>query len=88
MINGSVNTNKAGKYTLTYQVTDNDRNTTKVKRIITVKSNTFKVFTVNSVKTTSTSISGKGLKGAKVKAYVNGKQIGKTVTVNSSGNYK
>ena len=88
VINGSVNTNKAGKYTLTYQVTDNDRNTTKVKRIITVKSNTFKVFTVNSVKTTSTSISGKGLKGAKVKAYVNGKQIGKTVTVNSSGNYK
>ena len=50
--------------------------------------NTFSTFTVNSITTKSTSISGKGLKSATVKAYVDGKQIGKTATVSSSGTYK
>ena len=50
--------------------------------------NTFSTFTVNSINNKSTSISGKGLKSAIVKAYVDGKQIGKTVTVSSSGTYK
>lgn len=58
------------------------------KEISTVVLKVFLKFTVNSVKSTSTSISGKGLKGATVKAYINGKQIGKTATVNSAGNYK
>lgn len=47
---------------------------------------TFKTFTVNSVYSSSTKITGKGTKGATVKAYVNGKQIGKS-TVSSSGTY-
>lgn len=47
---------------------------------------TFKTFTVNSVYSTSTKITGKGTKGATVKAYVSGKQIGKA-TVSSSGTY-
>lgn len=50
--------------------------------------NTFSTFTVNSITTKSTSISGKGLKTATVKAYLDGKQIGKTVAVNASGTYK
>ena len=60
----------------------------KTKSISTTVLKVFKTFTVNSVKSTSKSISGKGLKGATVKAYVNGKQIGKTTKVSSSGNYK
>ncbi len=47
---------------------------------------TFKTFTVNSVYSSSTKITGKGTKGATVRAYVNGKQIGKS-TVSSSGTY-
>ena len=47
---------------------------------------TFKTFTVNSVYSSSTKITGKGTKGASVKAYVNGTQIGKS-SVSSSGTY-
>ena len=49
---------------------------------------TFSIFTVNRIRHTSTIITGKGLKNARVKASVNGKQIGKTTKVKSSGNYK
>jgi len=48
----------------------------------------FRTFTVNTIRNTSTSITGKGLPGAYVKAYVNGKQIGSTVKVKSDGTYK
>ncbi|MGN1032477.1 MAG: Ig-like domain-containing protein, partial [Intestinibacter sp.] len=48
----------------------------------------FRTFTVNTIRNTSTSITGKGLAGAYVKAYVNGKQIGSTVKVKSDGTYK
>lgn len=47
---------------------------------------TFKTFSVNSVYTYSTKITGKGTRGAVVKAYVNGNKIGQS-TVSSSGNY-
>ena len=47
------------------------------KNISVVDTGTKKTFTVNSVYNPSTKISGKGTKGATVKAYVNGKQIGK-----------
>lgn len=47
---------------------------------------TFKTFTVNSVYNSSTKIRGKGTKGATVRAYVSGKQVGKT-KVSSSGTY-
>ena len=57
------------------------------EKTITVQ-NEFTTFTVNSINKNSTSISGKGLKGSSIKAYVNGKQIGKTVTVDSKGTYK
>lgn len=49
---------------------------------------TFNTFTVNSITTKSKTIEGKGLKEATVKAYIDGKQIGKTVKVTSSGTYK
>lgn len=48
---------------------------------------TFKTFTVNNIKATSKTITGKGLKGATVKAYIGSKEIGKA-TVDSKGNYK
>lgn len=48
----------------------------------------FRTFTVNRIYNNSTTITGKGLAGATVKAYVNGKQIGKTSTVSSNGTYK
>jgi len=44
-------------------------------------------FTVNSINNKSTEITGNGVAGATVKAYVNNKQIGNTATVNSSGKY-
>lgn len=50
--------------------------------------NLYTTHTINSIKSSSTSLQGKGLKGATVKAYVGNKQIGKTATVSSSGNYK
>ncbi|MGG0789862.1 immunoglobulin-like domain-containing protein [Peribacillus simplex] len=39
-IAGKVDTKKIGKYTLTYKVTDTAKNTTSVKRIVTVKKDT------------------------------------------------
>lgn len=50
--------------------------------------NTFRTFTVNSVKSTATTMTGKGNKGATVKAYVETKLISKTAKVDSKGNYK
>lgn len=46
-----------------------------------------KELTANTVKSTSTKITGKGQAGAYVKATVDGKQIGKTVKVKSNGTY-
>lgn len=48
----------------------------------------FKTFEINDASVSSTAIYGKGEPGAKVAAYVNGRQIGSTTTVNSKGNYK
>lgn len=59
--------------------------TTKSKTV-TVKKVFSKGLTVNSVKSTQKTITGKGSKGATVRAYVNNKQIGKT-TVKSNGTY-
>ncbi|WP_338631801.1 immunoglobulin-like domain-containing protein [Clostridium baratii] len=39
-VDGKVDTNKAGKYELTYTITDTDGNTTTVKRVVTVIANT------------------------------------------------
>lgn len=50
--------------------------------------NTFRTFSVNTVKSTSNVIIGKGNKGATVKAYVGTKLISKTAKVDSKGNYK
>ncbi len=47
----------------------------------------FSKFTINTVKTISTYVSGYGEKGATVKAYVNGKQIGKTIKSSSNTGY-
>ena len=44
--------------------------------------------TLSELSSSSTTLSGKGAAGATVKAYVNGKQIGTTVKVDSSGSYK
>ena len=61
---------------------------TDISKVISVSLNTFPTFTVNTIRYTSTTITGKGLKTATVRAYVNGRQIGKTVTVDAYGNYK
>ena len=45
-------------------------------------------FTVNTIKTSTTTIKGTGLKGATVKAYIGNKQLGETATVDNNGNYK
>ncbi|WP_138858908.1 Ig-like domain-containing protein [Exiguobacterium mexicanum] len=50
--------------------------------------NTFRTFSVNSVKSTSNIITGKGNKGATVKAYVGTRLISKTAKVDSKGNYR
>ena len=50
--------------------------------------NTFATFTINTVKATATTISGKGNKGATVQAFVGTKAISKPVKVDSKGNYK
>ena len=83
----TVNTSKAGVYKVVYSVTDNDKNTVTKEIKVTVLG-VFSTFEVNTAKNTDTTISGKGLSGATVKAYVNGKQIGKTATVSSNGTYK
>ena len=56
------------------------------KKVASLK--TFPTFTVNTINPTSTTITGKGLATATVRAYVNGRQIGNSATVNSYGNYK
>ena len=56
------------------------------EKIVTVL-NVFSTFTVSNINKNTTSISGKGISGAKVVAYVNGKQIG-SATVSSDGTYK
>lgn len=61
-------------------------NTGNISVVEAASKKTFKTFTVNSVYSSSTKITGKGTKGATVRAYVNGKQIGKS-TVSSSGSY-
>ena len=56
-------------------------------KVADVEYKEIRTFTVNDIKTTSTTVTGKGLNGATVKAYVNGKQIGKSATV-KNGSYK
>lgn len=55
-------------------------------KTVTVKKVFTKLLTVNSVKSTQKTITGKGSKGATVRAYVNNKEIGK-FTVKSNGTY-
>ena len=86
VISGKVDTTKAGAYTINYEVVDSDGNKATKSIKVTVL-NVFSTFTVNNVNKTSKTITGKGLKDATVKAYVSGKQIGKTATVDSKGNY-
>ena len=73
-------------FTMSITPTLSTFNTENLSVIEAASKKTFKTFTVNSVYNSSTKITGKGLKGATVKAYVSGKQIGKS-TVSSSGSY-
>ncbi|WP_214831342.1 Ig-like domain-containing protein [Exiguobacterium sp. E.TIA.1] len=50
--------------------------------------NTFATFTVNTVKSSATSVTGKGNKTATVQAFVGTKAISKTAKVDSKGYYK
>lgn len=50
--------------------------------------NTFATFTVNTVKSSATSVTGKGNRAATVQAFVGTKAISKTAKVDSKGNYK
>jgi Zn-dependent metalloprotease/putative cell wall-binding protein len=45
-VSGSVNTNKVGKYTLTYTVTDSDGNKVSIPRVITVVDRNVQVFSL------------------------------------------
>lgn len=87
VITGSVNTKKIGTYKITYSVTDRDKN--KVSKTIIVKVlKKFKTFSVDSIDKTQKTLTGKGVSGAKVQAYVNGKAAGKSAKVSSKGNFK
>ncbi|MDY2736207.1 S8 family serine peptidase [Intestinibacter sp.] len=44
-------------------------------------------FTASTIYSTTTKVTGKGSKGATIRAYVNGKQIGSSTTVKSTGSY-
>ncbi|WP_058765808.1 MULTISPECIES: S8 family serine peptidase [Exiguobacterium] len=50
--------------------------------------NTFSTFTVNTIKSSASSVTGKGNKSATVKAYVGSKAISKAAKADSKGNYK
>ena len=82
----TVNTSKPGTYKVVYEVSDSDKNTV-IKEIKVTVNNVFTNFTVSNIDNKTTIIKGKGISGATVKVYVGTKQIGNTVTVNTSGNY-
>ena len=50
--------------------------------------NTFRTFSVNSIRSSQTYVTGKGNKGATVQAFVGTKAISKIAKVDSRGNYK
>lgn len=87
VITNKVNTAKAGTYNVTYSVTDKDMNKVTISIKVTVL-NVFKTFTINSIDNKQTSLTGAGLSGAKVQAYVNGKVVGASVLVNAKGAFK
>lgn len=81
----NVKTTKPG-VTVSVRVRDAAGNTSSSTSVKVL--NTFRTFTVNSVKSTSNVIIGKGNKGATVQAYVGTKLVSKTTKVDSKGNYK
>ncbi|WP_404410188.1 Ig-like domain-containing protein [Exiguobacterium aurantiacum] len=81
----NVKTTKTG-VTVSVRVRDAAGNTSSSTSVKVL--NTFRTFTVNSVKSTSNVIIGKGNKGATVQAYVGTKLISKIAKVDSKGNYK
>ena len=87
VIENTVDTKKTGEYKVVYKVT-NSKGVSVIKDIKVTVLNVFSTFTVNNINKNTTSISGKGTSGATVKAYVNGKQIGKSAKVGTSGTYK
>ncbi len=87
VVSNKVNTSKAGVYDVVYSVTDKDMNKVTVSIKVTVL-NVFKTFTINSIDNTQTALTGVGLYGAKVQAYVNGKALGVSALVNSKGAFK
>ena len=86
VVENNVNTSKAGTYKVTYKVTDS-QGASSTKSITVTVENAITNFTVNNIDSTSTAITGEGISGATVSAYVGNTQIGKTTTVNSSGKY-
>ena len=82
----TVNTKVLGTYKVVYEVTDSYGNVVTKEIKVTVV-NVFTNFTVNNINNKSTTVTGNGVSGATVKAYVGSKQIGSTATVNSSGKY-
>lgn len=66
---------------------DGYKEKSKEIKVSKVVYNFTKELTMSLVSPTSTKITGKGQSGATIKAYVDGKQIGKSAKVNSKGNY-
>ncbi|MFL9649974.1 Ig-like domain-containing protein [Exiguobacterium chiriqhucha] len=81
----NVKTTKPG-VTVSVRVRDAAGNTSSSTSVKVL--NTFRTFSVNTVKSTSNVIIGKGNKGATVQAYVGTKLVSKTAKVDSKGNYK
>jgi hypothetical protein len=81
----SLKTTKAGS-TVTVRAKDvaGNLSTTTSSKVL----NTFATFTVNTVKSSATSVTGKGNRAATVQAFVGTKAISKTAKVDSKGNYK
>jgi hypothetical protein len=81
----NLKTTKAGA-TVTVRAKDaaGNQSTTSSSKVL----NTFATFTVNTLKSSATSVTGKGNKTATVQAFVGTKAISKTAKVDSKGYYK
>ncbi|MDO4534423.1 MAG: pectinesterase family protein [Clostridium perfringens] len=84
----TVDTSKAGVYKVIYKVSDSKGLVVKKEIQVTVLGKILdsNELTINSLRSKTSKVTGKGIKGATVEAYINGIKVG-TSTVNSKGEY-